>query len=162
MNVVCSSDCRGMLQTALLLSCLFLGTWLGLAATICHVHKRMQVAAASIAVIPLSLAALHSILFQHPLCMKQQHQCQIVAGFGKPYDAVHQAVAQGLVGRTLSRADRAQLKGPGSQTLCSSKASSCDKSWPSDSKPRCAALGTHAAAAIARQQFTCTFTKRIF
>lgn len=49
---------------------------------------------------------------------------------------LNKAVVQGLVGRTLSRADRAQLKGPGSQTLCSSKASSCDKSWPSDSKPR--------------------------
>jgi len=94
--------------------------------------------------------------------MQQPHQCEIMAGFGKSYDAVHQGVAQGLVGRTLSRADRAQLMGPGSHKLQSSKASSCDKSWPSGSKPRCAALGMHAAAASKRHRFMCTFVKRTF
>jgi len=93
--------------------------------------------------------------------MQQPHQCEIVAEYGKSCNAVHQGVAQGLVGRTLSRADRAQLKGPGSQTLCSSKAISCDKSWPSGNKPRCAALGMHtAAAAIKCNQFMCSFVKR--
>ena len=81
--------------------------------------------------------------------------------FGKSCDAVHQGVAPGLVGRTLSRADRAQLKDPGSQTLCSSKAISCDKSWPSGSKPRYAALSMHAAAAIKHHQFMCTFVEMI-
>ncbi len=92
--------------------------------------------------------------------MQQPHQCEIAAGFGKFCDAVHQGVAQGLVGRTPSRADRAQLKGPGSQTLCSSKASSCDKSWPSGSKPRCVALGMHVAA-FNRRRFMCTFVQII-
>ncbi len=47
MTVVCTFTCRGMLQMALLMSCLLLGTWLGLSATVCHVHKRIQAAAAS-------------------------------------------------------------------------------------------------------------------
>jgi len=42
MTVICTSRCRCMIQTALLMSCLLLRTCLGSAATVCHMHKRRQ------------------------------------------------------------------------------------------------------------------------